>query len=81
MVDLLKRMFGKNAGSPPAQDDTSLSPAEREEAQRAVRRAQVISDLIELQRIAMAELELRQKQDAEAGIEAPAPFGKRVAII
>lgn len=79
MVELIKRLFSKNA---PSKDiDATLSPQEREEADRAARRAQVISDLIELQRIATAELALRQKQDAEAGIESPAPFGQRIAII
>ncbi|THV21321.1 hypothetical protein [Peteryoungia ipomoeae] len=79
MVELIKRLFGKNI--PSTDIDATLSPQEREEAQRAARRAQVISDLIELQRIATAELALRQKQDAEAGIEGQAPFGQRIAII
>ncbi len=81
MVDLLKRMFGKNTHFASKKAEEALSPQEREEAQRAARRAQVISDLIELQRIATAELALRQKEDAEAGIEATAPFGQRVALL
>ena len=63
MVDLFKRMFGKNAPSEPG----AVSAARADEALLAARRAQISNDLVELQQIAMAELALRKEQYAAAG--------------
>lgn len=77
MVDLFKRMFGKDASFPttprPAPEPEALAAARADEARLAARRAQISNDLFELQQIAMAELALRQEQDAaaaKAGFEA-----------
>lgn len=72
MVDLFKRMFGKDASPAPSSGTEDAEPATRaaaraDDARLAARRAQIASDLIELQQIAMAELALRREQDAAAG--------------
>ncbi len=76
MVDLFKRMFGKDASpeiSPAPAEPADVSAARADEARLAARRAQISNDLFELQQIAMAELALRREQDAaaaKAGFEA-----------
>ncbi|MGL4198961.1 MAG: hypothetical protein ACRCSX_14495 [Allorhizobium sp.] len=78
MVDLFKRMFGKDASSQVSQSTEAIEPeaiaaARADEARLAARRAQISNDLLELQQIAMAELALRREQDAaaaKAGFEA-----------
>lgn len=93
MVDLFKRMFGKDASPEQSQmPAASASPvgaetavAQSEEARLAARRAQIANDLFELQQIAMAELALRKEQDAaaaKAGFEADENgLGGRVLIV
>lgn len=70
MVDLFKRLFGKDASPDiipqPTVEAASLSAARADEARLAARRAQISNDLFELQQIAMAELALRKEQDAAA---------------
>jgi hypothetical protein len=87
VVDLFKRLFGKDASpelsSPPAIETASAARAD--EARLAARRAQISNDLFELQQIAMAELALRKEQDAaaaKAGFEADEKdAGGRVLIV
>jgi hypothetical protein len=71
VVDLFKRMFGKDVSpSIPraaiASEPEAISAARADEARLAARRAQISNDLFELQQIAMAELALRREQDAAA---------------
>lgn len=78
MVDLFKRMFGKDASFDNARaravpEPEAIAAARADEARLAARRAQISNDLFELQQIAMAELALRREQDAaaaKAGFEA-----------
>lgn len=89
MVDLFKRMFGKDASSETssartAPEPEALSAARADEARLAARRAQISNDLFELQQIAMAELALRKEQDAaaaKAGFEAEDGVGGRVLTV
>lgn len=89
MVDLFKRMFGKDAspaGGPAKAipEPEALSAARADEARLAARRAQISNDLFELQQIAMAELALRKEQDAaaaKAGFEAEDGVGGRVLTV
>lgn len=89
MVDLFKRMFGKDASSETspartAPEPEALSAARADEARLAARRAQISNDLFELQQIAMAELALRKEQDAaaaKAGFEADDGVGGRVLTV
>ncbi|KQW29083.1 hypothetical protein ASE36_11460 [Rhizobium sp. Root274] len=79
MVDLFKRMFGKDTSSTTVAVDAGDATPQptlqnrADEARLAARRAQISNDLFELQQIAMAELALRREQDAaaaKAGFEA-----------
>jgi hypothetical protein len=79
VVDLFKRLFGKDTSSTTQPADAGATmpqptPQSRaDEARLAARRAQISNDLFELQQIAMAELALRKEQDAaaaKAGFEA-----------
>lgn len=87
MVDLFKRMFGKDASPAfiPAEPETATRAAARaDDARLAARRAQIANDLIELQQIAMAELALRREQDAaaaKAGFEADEGLGGRILTV
>lgn len=89
MVDLFKRMFGKDASpamSPAIADPepATRAAARADDARLAARRAQIASDLIELQQIAMAELALRQEQDAaaaKASFEADEGLGGRILTV
>lgn len=89
MVDLFKRMFGKDASSniPPLNtplDPEAIAAARADEARLAARRAQISNDLLELQQIAMAELALRREQDAaaaKAGFEAEDDRSTRVMTV
>lgn len=89
MVDLFKRMFGKDASletqaARPAAESEAASAARADEARLAARRAQISNDLFELQQIAMAELALRREQDAaaaRAGFEAEDGAGGRVLTV
>ncbi len=89
MVDLFKRLFGKDASLETSSTRTTpepeaLSAARADEARLAARRAQISNDLFELQQIAMAELALRKEQDAaaaKAGFEAEDGAGGRVLTV
>ncbi|MFL0695114.1 MAG: hypothetical protein ACJLUP_24530 [Agrobacterium tumefaciens] len=89
MVDLFKRMFGKDvslAHSPAraAPEPEAIAAARADEARLAARRAQISNDLFELQQIAMAELALRKEQDAaaaKAGFEAEDGVGGRILTV
>jgi len=89
VVDLFKRMFGKDASSDtsatrPAPEPEAVSAARADEARLAARRAQISNDLFELQQIAMAELALRKEQDAaaaKAGFEAEDGVGGRILTV
>jgi hypothetical protein len=89
VVDLFKRMFGKDASPAAAPAKTApepeaLSAARADEARLAARRAQISNDLFELQQIAMAELALRREQDAaaaKAGFEADDGVGGRALTV
>jgi hypothetical protein len=89
VVDLFKRMFGKEASpqmsATPAPVEPAVHAAARaDEARLAARRAQISNDLFELQQIAMAELALRREQDAaaaKAGFEAEDGGGGRVLTV
>jgi hypothetical protein len=88
VVDLFKRMFGKDVSSavapqPPA-EPAATAAARADEARLAARRAQISNDLFELQQIAMAELALRREQDAaaaKAGFEAEDGVGGRILTV
>ena len=88
MVDLFKRMFGKDASPAiapqPSAEPAANSAARADEARLAARRAQISNDLFELQQIAMAELELRRQQDAaaaKAGFEAEDGVAGRILTV
>jgi hypothetical protein len=89
VVDLFKRMFGKDASlenqaARPAAEPEAASAARADEARLAARRAQISNDLFELQQIAMAELALRREQDAaaaKAGFEAEDGAGGRILTV
>ncbi|MDZ7874255.1 MAG: hypothetical protein U5N27_14635 [Rhizobium sp.] len=89
MVDLFKRMFGKDvspANSPAraVPEPEAVAAARADEARLAARRAQISNDLFELQQIAMAELALRREQDAaaaKAGFEAEDGVGGRILTV
>ncbi|MFN3363555.1 hypothetical protein ACQKP1_14290 [Allorhizobium sp. NPDC080224] len=89
MVDLFKRMFGKDlslATSPTraTPEPEAIAAARADEARLAARRAQISNDLFELQQIAMAELALRREQDAaaaKAGFEAEDGVAGRILTV
>lgn len=87
MVDLFKRMFGKDVSlalSPAEPEPATRAAARADDARLAARRAQIANDLIELQQIAMAELALRREQDAaaaKAGFEADEGIGGRILTV
>ncbi len=87
MVDLFKRMFGKDASpkvpqvtaSPVPAPEKAPEPVRTDEARLAARRAQIANDLFELQQIAMAELALRKREDEAAAAGRPIELARAEA--